>query len=334
MKVLKAYKFRIYPTEEQKLFFIRNFGCARFTYNYLLTDLQKQYHEQGEISYHLTPAKLKREYPFLKEADSLALANAQMNLTRAFKNFYQGRSSFPRLKRKKSLWQSYTTNNQHGTIAFIDDYRLKLPKLKSGILVERHREVKGVIRSATISSRQHELFYVSLLCEEEIRPLPQTKAAVGITFSATHCVDSSQLLATEIISLTELEQKLERSERGLEVKSISARRRHVKLEDCQNYQKQKKQLLRLFDSYYHKKKDYIEKLSYELVKSFDYIFIEEEPEAAADGLFDHRDWRSFIRKLRYKAEWYGKQTISVELPQDVPEKNRSTAVEENGLKLI
>ena len=90
MKQLKAYKFRIYPSEEQKIFFSKTFGCVRLVYNLMLNDRIKAYEEsKGNPDKKLkypTPAKYKKEYEFLKEVDSLALANAQMNLDKAYKN--------------------------------------------------------------------------------------------------------------------------------------------------------------------------------------------------------------------------------------------------------
>lgn len=133
--VLKAYKFRIYPNGQQKQFFIETFGCVRFTYNQLLEAKMEEL-ANNEAKQGLTPAKLKKEYPFLKETDSLALANAQRNLDRAFRNYFQKRAGFPKMKTKKSIWQSYTTNNQQHTIYFEDD-QIKLPKLKTLVPVKK-----------------------------------------------------------------------------------------------------------------------------------------------------------------------------------------------------
>lgn len=85
--MLKAYKYRIYPSREQKLFFAKTFGCVRFVYNKMLADRIKSYKESQEQEdksiKHPTPAQYKNEFSFLKEVDSLALANAQMNLNKA-----------------------------------------------------------------------------------------------------------------------------------------------------------------------------------------------------------------------------------------------------------
>ena len=132
MEQLKAYKFRIYPTEEQEIFFAKSFGCVRKAYNLMLNDRMKAYEEMKKdsskkISYP-TPAKYKEEFPFLKEVDSLALANAQLNLDKAYRNFFRDKSvGFPRFKSKENPVQSYTTNNQNGTVALIDHKFIKVP---------------------------------------------------------------------------------------------------------------------------------------------------------------------------------------------------------------
>lgn len=156
MERLKAYKFRIYPTEEQEIFLAKSFGCVRKVYNLMLDDRIKNDEEtKNDSSKKMifpTPAKYKKEFPFLKEVDSLALANAQMNLDKAYKNFFRDKSiGFPKFKSKKNPVQSYTTNNQKGTVALIDNKFVKVPKLKSVVKIRLHRQPKGMIKSATIS---------------------------------------------------------------------------------------------------------------------------------------------------------------------------------------
>lgn len=133
--MLKAYKYRIYPTEEQRLFFAKTFGCVRFVYNKMLADRIHSYQESQKTVYksikYPTPAQYKAEFRFLKEVDSLALANAQMNLNKAYANFFRDKSvGFPKFKSKKDNYRSYTTNNQKGTV-YIENGYIKLPKLKT-----------------------------------------------------------------------------------------------------------------------------------------------------------------------------------------------------------
>ena len=127
MKKNIAYKFRLYPTNEQQIILSKTFGCCRFIYNKMLEDKINYYKEFG-IKLKNTPAMYKKEYEFLKEVDSLALSNVQLNLESAYNNFFRkNKIKFPKFKSRKNK-QSYTTNNQNGTIK-IDNGFIKLPKI-------------------------------------------------------------------------------------------------------------------------------------------------------------------------------------------------------------
>lgn len=329
MKVLKGYRFRIYPDEEQLTFFRQTFGCVRFTYNQLL--MARKNTANSEESMKLTPAVLKKDYPFLKKTDSLALANAQRNLERAYANFFQGRASYPKLKNKKSTWQSYTTNNQKHTIYFVDE-KLKLPKLKSLIQVHQHREIKGLIRSATISAKNNEEFYVSLLCLEEVTALPKTKKAIGISYCPKHLIHVSKPLDhLETIEEQMQEDRLIKAKRKLFLRAKIAKKHKVKLKDAKNYQKQKQKVHKLIQEKACRKKDFIDQLTFSLVKEFDYIFVEKQPSTADSeetSLFTSSDWYLFMQKLTYKTQWYGKKYLAIEKPANT--ENSGQMIEELG----
>ena len=259
MSVLKAYRFRIYPNEEQKHFFVTTFGCVRFTYNHLL--VARQQSDGGK----LTPAALKKDYPFLKATDSLALANAQRNLEKAFRRYYTGKSDYPSLKNKSNPLQSYTTNNQGQTICLSDGY-LKLPKLKSLVAVNCHREIKGTIKSATISSRNNEEFFVSFLCVEEVEPLPKTLKTIHLVYSPDKLLESSEYKPPTLCNQEQLLDKIDRAQRKLKVRGKIARKRRVPLAYAKNYQKQKEKLSRLQLSCREKKENYFDQVSYAIVR--------------------------------------------------------------------
>lgn len=304
MKVLKAYKFRLYPTAEQRQFFVETFGCVRFTYNALLKSREQR--DPTEDRKPLTPAALKCRYPFLKQTDSLALANTQRNLERAFRNYYAGRCGHPKLKTKKNSWQSYTTNNQQGTIRIVEG-QLKLPKLKTLVPLNLHREVKGTIRSATISAKNLQEFSVSLLCEEEILPLPKTQQKITLRFCPEHLLSGRPELGAEF-SHEELREKILREERRLATRLESARRRKVRLADAKNYQKQKERVADLHRHRRARQQNYLDELSMEVVARYDEIVL--YPATEPRGNFSASDWQHFLQKVQYKAHWYGK-TVSV-----------------------
>ena len=161
-----AYRFRIYPTEEQKILLGKTFGCCRFLYNQMLNDKIQEYEKTKKMLKN-TPAMYKKEYPFLKEVDSLALANVQLHLEKAYKNFFrEPRIGFPRFKSKHHSRNSYTTNLVNGNI-LVESKRIRLPKLK-WIAMKKHREPAEDFRlkSVTVSMEPSGKYFASLLYED------------------------------------------------------------------------------------------------------------------------------------------------------------------------
>ena len=180
----KAYKFRIYPNSEQQIMFAKTFGCVRFIYNRMLAEKIKHY-EETKQKLNNTPAQYKNEFDWLKEVDSLALANAQMNLQTAFNNFFcSPKVGFPKFKSKKSNRRSYTTNSVNGNIK-ISNGLLTLPKVGK-IKLKQHRQIPSdyVLKSVTVSQTPSGKYYASILYEYENQVqqiTPQT--FLGLDFS-------------------------------------------------------------------------------------------------------------------------------------------------------
>ena len=224
--MLKAYKYRIYPTSEQRLYLAKTFGCTRFVYNQMLADRIKSYEENKDLDIkaikYPTPAQYKKEYEWLKEVDSLALANAQMNLDKAYKNFFRDKSvGFPKFKSKKTNRFSYTTNNQNGTISIYGNF-VKIPKLKSKIKIVLHRQFKGLIKSATISKTPSNQYYISILVDTENIQLPKNDNKIGIDLGLKEFAicsngdrfDNPKNLRKSEKKLSKLQKDLSRKQKG------------------------------------------------------------------------------------------------------------------------
>lgn len=325
MKVLKAYKYRLYPTLLQEEFIKKTFSCVRLVHNLLLQEriqLYKNLKENPDFKVKLpTPAHYKKEYPCLKEVDSLALSNAQVYLDRAFKKFHREKSvGFPKLKQKKNSVSSYTTNNQNGTVKIIDENYLKIPKLKSLIKIKMHRPVIGKIKSATISLTPSNKYFVSILCEEELPPVEKTYSAIGITLGASEFAVLSNGRRIDNDKFTkELEQRITREERKLVRRKQIAKLKGTEMSQQKNYQKQKLKVAKMREKLMNQRIDFLNKITTEMIRKYDLICIEDiyqddfyRNSKLHRGISDV-SWTLFVSKLEYKALWYNKRVIKVSL---------------------
>ncbi|MFD1401510.1 IS200/IS605 family element RNA-guided endonuclease TnpB [Robinsoniella peoriensis] len=305
--IQKAYKFRLYPNKEQKEYFARTFGCVRFVYNRMLAEKISDYEETGK-SRSNTPAKYKAEFPWLKEVDSLALANAQMNLQSAYRNFFRDKSvGFPKYKRKKNNHMSYTTNNQKGSVAIVGKY-IKLPKI-GYVRVKQHRDFVGTIKSATISQVPSEKYYVSLLVETEHIELPHTDKNVGLDLGIKDlCITSDGNKYENPKTLRKYEKQLTKLQRQLAHKEKSST----------NFYKIKLRIARCHEKITNIRKDNLHKISHQLIN--DNQVIVSEDLAVSNMIKNHYlaksiadcSWSELTRQLAYKAEWNKREYVKID----------------------
>lgn len=233
------------------------------------------------------------------------------------------------------MWQSYTTNNQKGTI-YLEDKYLKLPKQKELIQVRLHRPVEGVIRSATISARYNESFYVSLLCEVQISGVPTTNRWLGVAYDPKKLVETSSPVEVQMPLFRQTRDKMKVAKRKLVIKSKAAQKRKARLENARNYQKQKRKVMDLYQKQKLQKEDYLERVSSNLIRNYDYLFVEAVPSELSSADFQLQDWYKLIIKLRYKAQWYNKTLLFINVNEQLnePPDKKSMELEKIGKQVI
>ena len=273
----KAIKYRVYPTTEQRILFAKTFGCCRKVYNLMLSDKIEGYKATGKFP-ALTPAKYKKDYPYLKEVDSLALANKQMDLQEAFRNCFsksrKKKNGFPKFKSAKRSRKAYTTNNQKGTVAIAGN-GIKLPKV--GIVkavIHRQPDADWIIKSATVSQESDGKYYVSVLFEfDEVENtyIADKTNAIGLDYASDGLyVDSNGNVGTNHKYYRESHDKLAKEQRRLSRMQGSRKGE----EKSNNYWKQLRKVNKIHRHIAHQRLDNLHKISTEIANQYDVVCVE------------------------------------------------------------
>lgn len=311
----KAYKFRIYPTSEQKTMFSKTFGCTRMVYNHYLDKRIKLYEEE-KITYGYTKCAndltaLKKEKEFLKEVDSISLQQALRHLDTAFQNFFKNqKTGFPKFKSKKNHNNSYTTVCVNNNIK-LENRLVTLPKIGK-VKVKQHRTIPEsyILKSVTVSQTPSGKYYASILFEYENQiQKTEHQKFLGLDFSMHELYVASDGTSAnyprfyrQALKRLEKEQhKLSKMQKG-----------------SNNRNKQRIKVARLHERVANQRKDFLHKQSRQITNAYDCVCIEDLNMQAMSQLLNFgksvtdNSWRMFTTFLQYKLEEVGKQLVKVD----------------------
>ena len=307
----RAYKFRIYPTPEQETVLRKTIGCTRFIYNWALAQRREAWiNEKKSLTYAksckaLTELKESSEKVWLNEVSSVCLQQSLNNLDVAFGNFFKKRAAYPSFKARKN----------GGSARFMDNaFRLKgddlfLAKIKTPLKVVWSRPLSNTPNSVTVSQNASGQWFASLLCEEEIAKLPPSNKRIGIDVGIENFAtlsDGRKFQSPKAI-------------RKLRKKLARLQKRHSrKQKGSKNRERARKKVARLHQHIADVRKDFLHKLSTQLVRENQAIALEDlsvsnmVKNRKLSRVISEQGWRDFRTMLEYKCEWYGRELLIVD----------------------
>lgn len=316
--MLRAYKYRLYPTEEQKEMFAKTFGCCRFVYNWALDLKIKAYKERKETlgNVYLTNlmvSELKKEKEWLTEVNAQSLQSALRNLDAAYTNFFRDTKAvgFPRFKSRKDR-QSF--HCPQGSRVDFKASTISVFKIKN-IPAVLHRKFSGAVKTVTISMTPSGKYFASVLVDTDIKELapsaPQSATTVGIDLgikslavcSDGRAFDNPKNLRGGLARLAVLQRRLCRKRKG-----------------SANRDKMRRKVARLQERISNQRKDHIHKITHALTHDSQVRTICVEDLNVKGMLRNHHLAQSvadasfgmFLAMLEYKCKWYGVNLVKID----------------------
>jgi len=315
--MLKPVKIRIYPTTEQAAFLNCQFGAVRFVYNAGLRIMSHRYKHHGQslsakhdIKTLLPVAKKSRQYGWLKEADSMALQQACLNLDHAFQRFFdpKQKAGYPRFKSKRGKQSSY-----HCVGVKAGDSWIKVPKL-GPIKARMHRQVEGRLKSITLTRTVTGKHYASLLYEtDQVAPAPlkdvDAAKVVGLDMGLSHlAIDSTGRKIANPRFLKQAQKNLKRKQQALSRTKKGSRRRA----------KARLLVAKALERVANARNDFQHKLSRQIVDDNQAVIVETlkvrnmmKNAKLAKHICD-ASWYALMTKLDYKAREQGKHLVKID----------------------
>jgi len=317
MKILKAYKYRLYPNKQQQELLSKHFGCCRYIYNYALAKKIEHYTKEKktlsrfEIQKDLVSLKNEKETKWLKEVNSQSLQASLVNLDQAYTRFFREKNGFPKFKSKHNKQSCQFP--QKNKVDF-ENNKLHVMKFREGIKCRFHRQFEGTIKTVTVNKTKTDKYFASILVEENIpepkKEKPDINKAIGIDLgikdfavcSNGKSFENPKHLKKSICKLKKEQKKLSRKKKG-------SNRRN----------KQRKRVSKIHEKITNQRNDFLHKVSRELIdeNQINTYCLETlnvkgmmKNHCLAQSIGDV-GWSTFISILMYKAEWKGKNILRI-----------------------